>query len=200
MVRRNVIAAMKEIYISEQAFLGLIFATAEVYRRECYGLMFGYALEEKIIVEGAIAYQTAERKFSTVALYERQSRVIQGIISRFPKYEYLGEFHSHPDYRGRAGLVGLTPDDLVDLQEHEIHLVIAINPRRRGVAWGTNADGTLSGTLGDHHFRIGGYHIRYAVGTRPQKKAKGDSRPRPRRPRIFRARVSCPYAVGLLSG
>ncbi len=191
---------MKEIYISEQAFLGLIFATAEVYRRECYGLMFGYALEEKIIVEGAIAYQTAERKFSEVALYERQGRVVQGIISRFPKYEYLGEFHSHPDYRGRAGLVGLTPDDLADLQEHEIHLVIAINPRRRAVPWSTNADGTLSGTLGDHHFRIGGYHIRYPAGDRTGRSKRAASPRRPPRPRIFRARVSCPYAVGLLSG
>ncbi len=187
---------MKDIYVSEGAFLGMILATAEVYRRECYGLLFGYALDEKVIVEGAIAYQTAERRFSQVSLFERQNRVIQGILARFPKYEYLGEFHSHPDYRGAEGMVGLTRDDLVGMRETEVQLVIAINPRRRTVAWSTNANGTLSGTLGEYHFRIGGYHLR-ALASKP-KPPRG--RRRTPAPRQFRARVACPYAVGLLSG
>ena len=103
---------MKEIYISEQAFLAIVFAAAEVYRRESYGLLFGYALPGKVIVEGALPYQTAERRFSEVSLFERENKIIQSLIARFPKHEYLGEFHSHADYRGREAQAALTPEDL----------------------------------------------------------------------------------------
>jgi len=189
----------REIYISEQAFLGIILATAEVYRRECYGLLFGYSFRGKVIVEGAIAYQSAERGFSQVSLLERQNLVIQRIIARFPKYEYIGEFHSHADYRGAEGDVGLTTDDIIDMQDSEVQLVVAVNPRRRRVAWSTNKTGTLSGTLGDYRFRIGGYYIppqsRKRLGA--AKKKRGRRKPRPR---VYRARVCCPYAVGLLDG
>jgi len=191
---------MKEIYISEQAFLGVILAAAEVYRRECYGLLFGYSLPGKVIVEGAIAYQTAERKFSEVSLFERQNRVIQEIIARFPNYEYLGEFHSHSDFRGREGEAGMTDDDVADMHEGEVALVVAINPRRRRVRWATRRDGTLSGTLGHYGFRIGGYHVCQSAPRLRSLRGKRQDRRRRPRPRYFRARVCCPYAVGLLNG
>ncbi len=175
---------MTDVYVSEHAFLGLIFATAEVYRRECYGLLFGYPLEGKVVVEGAIAYQTAERRFSEVSLYARQSRLIQRVIARFPKYEYLGEFHSHPDYRGREGLAALAEDDMTGMQPGELQLVVAVNPRRRSTPWKTTRQGALAGTLGDHHFRIGGWRV-------PPDAPAETARPR-------RVRVCCPYAVGLL--
>lgn len=185
---------MDEIYLSEQAFLSVILSAAEVYGRECYGLLFGYSLPGKTIVEGAIAYQTAERKFSQVSLYERQHKIIQRVIHEFPKHAYVGEFHSHPYFRGAAGDVGLGPDDLAGIAEPEIQLVVAINPRKRSVRWSTNRDGTLSGTLAGHHFRIAGYQVRpreKAASARPSKKD---------RPRLGRARVYCPYAVGLNPG
>jgi proteasome lid subunit RPN8/RPN11 len=192
---------MKDIYISEQAFLGIIFAAAEVYRRECYGFLFGYALPGKVIVEGALPYQTAERRFSEVSLFERENKVIQSVIARFPKHEYLGEFHSHADYRGREAQAALTDDDLLDMHESEIALVVAVNPKRRMVPWAANADGSLSGTLGSWRFTIAGF----ALAPKPRDarslpagagKSRG-SRSTPRRSSL-RARVSCPYAVGLL--
>jgi proteasome lid subunit RPN8/RPN11 len=188
----------REIFISEQAFLSIVLSAAEVYRRECYGLLFGYSLTGKTIVEGAIAYQTAERRFSEVSLFERQNRIIQRVIARFPKYEYLGEFHSHSDYRGSEGEAGLTDADLESMTEGEIALVVAINPRRRSIPWSTNRDGTLSGTLADFRIRIGGYTIRPPATDTRGRRTKHRGRRRTRRPPLRRARVSCPYAVGLL--
>ena len=190
---------MEQIYLSEQAFLGLILSAAEVYGRECYGLLFGYSLPGKTIVEGAIAYQTAERKFSQVSLYERQHKIIQRVIHAFPKHAYVGEFHSHPFFRGAAGDTGLGPGDLFGISEPEIQLVIAINPRRRSVDWSTNRNGALSGTLAGHHFRLAGYHVLPRPGAAKAKRKKG--RPSKKdRPRLVRARVYCPYAVGLNPG
>jgi len=209
----------REIYISEQAFLPVVFAAAEVYRRESYGLLFGYALPGKVIVEGALPYQTAERRFSEVSLFERQNKVIQSLIARFPKHEYLGEFHSHADYRGREAQAALTPEDLDSMTPGEIAIVVAINPKRRMVPWSTNADGSLSGTLGPWRFTIAGFALAPARLSKPADESRlhrGEFHPPGRaagcrslrvpssesrvasRPRILRARVSCPYAVGLL--
>jgi proteasome lid subunit RPN8/RPN11 len=241
----------REIYISEQAFLAIVFAAAEVYRRESYGLLFGYALPGKVIVEGALPYQTAERRFSEVSLFERQNKVIQSLIARFPKHEYLGEFHSHADYRGREAQAALTPEDLDSMTPGEIAIVVAVNPRLRKRPWSTNADGSLSGTLGAWRFTIAAFALAPTRLSPPQRGGMplspspphrggmplspspphrggmplspspphrgGMPSPPPRRsplsrsfrvprsefrvasrPRILRARVSCPYAVGLL--
>jgi len=191
---------VEQVYLSEQAFLSVILSAAEVYGRECYGLLFGYSLPGKTIVEGAIAYQTAERKFSQVALYERQLKIIQRVIHAFPKHEYVGEFHSHPYFRGAAGDVGLGPDDLAGIAEPEIQLVVAINPRKRSVRWSTNRDGTLSGTLAGHHFRLAGYQIRPRGDAQTASRTRKRGRRKAPRPRLVRARVYCPYAVGLNPG
>jgi len=212
----------REITISEQAFLAIVVAAAEVYRRESYGLLFGYALPGKAIVSGALPYQTAERRFSEVSLFERQNKVIQSLIARFPKHEYLGEFHSHADFRGREAQAALTPEDLDSMTPGEIALVVAVNPRRRNVPWAVNADGALSGTLGPWRFTLAGFTL---APPRPSKPADESRRSRDEsagtrrsplrlpfrtpnsalrtphscpRPRIRRARLSCPYAVGLL--
>jgi hypothetical protein len=190
---------VEAIYISEQAFLSVILSAAEVYNRECYGLLFGYSLPGKTIVEGAIAYQTAERKFSQVSLYERQHKIIQRVIHEFPKHAYVGEFHSHPFFRGAAGDVALGPEDAFGIREPEIQLVVAINPRKRSVRWSTNRTGTLSGTLAGFHFRIAGYHVLPREQTKTKGKP-GRRRSKKDRPRLVRARVFCPYAVGLNPG
>ncbi len=188
---------MKQMYLSEPALVGMILASAEVYRRECYGLLVGRARAGGTRVEGAIAYQTAERTFSGVSLCERPNRVIQDIVNRFPrhKHAYIGEFHSHPDYGGRDGIVGLTAADVAGVGPDEIQVVIAIHRRRRHVRWSTRRDGTLSGTLGDYHFKIGGYQVRRGAGGRAGGKG---ARP-PRARRLLRVRVSCAYAVRFLN-
>lgn len=188
---------MKRMSLSEPAFLGMILASAEVYRRECYGLLVGRARPGGTRVEGAIAYQTAERTFSGVSLCDRPNRVIQDIVTRFSrhKHAYIGEFHSHPDYGGRDGVVGLTAADVAGVGESEIQVVIAIHRRRRHVRWSTRRDGTLSGTLGDYHFKIGAYQVRRGPGGRADRKSGRG----PQAARLLRVRVSCAYAVRFLN-
>jgi len=112
--------------------------------------------------------------------------------------DHRGGGHRVPD-GGAAGDTGLGPGDLFGISEPEIQLVIAINPRRRSVRWSTNRNGALSGTLAGHHFRIAGYHVLPRPDAAKTKRKKG--RPSKKdRPRLVRARVYCPYAVGLNPG
>jgi len=193
---------MKQMSLSEPALLAMILSSAEVYRRECYGLLVGRSGPRRTRVEGAIAYQTAERKFSGVTLYDRPNRVIQDIVGRLPrrKHAYLGEFHSHPDYRGRDGIVSLTRADIAGVGENEVQIVIAIHRKRRHVPWATRRDGSLSGTLGDYHFKIGGYQVRHASAGRGNRKRAGRQGRRRSKPRLVRIRILCPYAVRALNG
>src|SRR5438477_645908 len=55
--------------------------------------------------------------------------------------------------------------------------IITANDKRRSSTWQYNGDGTLSGTVDDYHFRIGGYYL--------------DEFSRSKRANIF-----CPYAIG----
>jgi hypothetical protein len=50
-----------KLFLSESAFMGLILSSIEVYKKECLGLLLGYKLEDRFIVEYTVAYQSAKR-------------------------------------------------------------------------------------------------------------------------------------------
>ena len=41
------------VYLSENAFVDLLLSSAEVYKKECFGFLPGYKLEDRFIVEHA---------------------------------------------------------------------------------------------------------------------------------------------------
>jgi hypothetical protein len=140
-----------EVYISSNAFWALLISAIEVYKRECFGLLIGYRDSGNIyIVEHAISYQTANRRHTSVEKNGRASKRMEKFLANLPHLSLVGDFHSHTGW-----------GDL----------------KRRAGAWQYNGDGTLSGTVDDYHFRIGGYYL--------------DASSRPKRANIF-----CPYAIG----
>jgi len=61
-----------KVFLSEAAFMGLVLSSIEVYKKECLGLLLGYKLEDRYIVEYSVAYQSAK---SMVHLKVFQNRV-----------------------------------------------------------------------------------------------------------------------------
>ena len=57
-----------EAYLSENAFVGLLVSTVEVYRRECFGILLGHRESDRIMVDFVVPYQSAVRKFQEVHL------------------------------------------------------------------------------------------------------------------------------------
>ena len=41
----------------------------------------------------------------------------------------------------------------------QVYIIIVANDKRRASTWQYNGDGTLSGTVDDYHFRLGGYYL-----------------------------------------
>ncbi len=167
-----------EVYISANAFWALLISTIEVYKRECFGLLLGYRDSNNIyIVEHAISYQTANRRHTSVEKNGRASRRIEKFLANLPHLSLIGDFHSHTAWGELKGVGNLSNQDVVDMVHGNLYMIITANDKRRASEWKYNGDGTLSGTVDDYHFRIGGYYL--------------DESSRAKRANIF-----CPYAIG----
>ena len=55
-----------KVYLSENAFMGLLLSSAEVFRNESLGYLLGYRLDDRFIVEHAFSLQTARRRRSFI--------------------------------------------------------------------------------------------------------------------------------------
>src|ERR1700756_3084707 len=166
-----------EVYISSNAFWALLISAIEVYKRECFGLLLGYRDNNNYIVEHAISYQTANRRHTSVEKNGRASRRINKFLANLPHLSLIGDFHSHTGWGDLKGVGIPSTQDLCDMSPENLYIIIVANDKRRSTGWQYNGDGTLSGTVDDYHFRIGGYYL--------------DEFSRPKRTDIF-----CPYAIG----
>jgi proteasome lid subunit RPN8/RPN11 len=167
-----------DVYISANAFWALLISAIEVYKRECFGILLGYRDNSNIyIVEHAISYQTAQRRHTSVEKNGRASKRVQKFLANLPHLSLIGDFHSHTGWGDLKGVGVLSDQDVHDMASDQFYLIIVANDKRRSSSWQYNGDGTLSGTVDDYHFRLGGYYL--------------DEASRPKRANIF-----CPYAIG----
>jgi len=166
-----------EVYISSNAFWALLISAIEVYKRECFGLLLGYRDSSNYILEHAISYQTANRRHTSVEKNGRASRRIEKFLTNLPHLSLIGDFHSHTGWGELKGVGNLSTQDVIDMVHGNLYVIIVANDKRRNSAWQYNGDGTLSGTVDDYHFRIGGYYLDNFS-------------------RVKRANIFCPYAIG----
>lgn len=167
-----------EVYISANAFGALLISAIEVYKKECFGIVLGYRDGSNIyIMEHAISYQTANRRHTSVERNGRASRRMHKFLANLPHLSVIGDFHSHTGWGDLKGVGVLSTQDVCDMTPGYVSIIIVANDKRRTSAWQYNGDGTLSGTIDEYHFRIGGYYL--------------DEFSRAKRASIF-----CPYAIG----
>ena len=97
--------------------------------------------------------------------------------SNLPQLSLIGDFHSHTGWGDLRGVGIPSTQDIIDMSPEHLNIILVVNDKRRASAWQYNGDGTLSGTVDDYHFRIGGYYLdEYS--------------------RVKRANIFCPYAIG----
>jgi len=166
-----------EIFLSDKAFMGIILSSVEVYKNECHGALLGIQTPGRIIVEYAIPFQAAERKFVEVTPnWRRELKVIE-ILPKLIHLQKLGYFHSHPQFGNKRGVASLSEADKDYMQGGEAEIVVAINDAKKSLRWRESKNG-LSGALGKYNIVIAGFYKRKKDG------------------RIMNYRVLCPYGVG----
>lgn len=165
------------IFLSDRAFLSLLLSSVEVYKLECLGILLGFRTKRLIVVEYAIPYQTAKRKFCEVTPNWKKELKVTSVLPELVHMQILGTFHSHPQFGEERGVAKLSDCDKDSLKSGNIEIVVAINDKKKSFSWAETKDG-LAGTIGDYHVVIAGFYKR----TSDQK--------------IMNYRVVCPYAVG----
>lgn len=165
-----------EIYLSENAFVGLLVSTIEVYRRECFGILLGQNTPGRALVDFVVPYQTANRKFREVHVDLMRSQRVELAVRSTSRWECLGDYHSHPMYGTVRATTSLSKVDRKFFKDGNVAIVVAINDSARQQRWNYVRGGGLSGTINGYNTRIAGY---YRTGSS-----------------IERAPIHCPYAIG----
>jgi proteasome lid subunit RPN8/RPN11 len=157
------------LYLSENAFLGVVLAAVEVFNKECLGILTGYRSGGTgVVVQRAVALQSAARTPGEVRPnIAARRRVSQALASLSTLERPLGWFHSHPNQRLEPALHHLSAADGDSLDVGEMELVAAIWPRRRSQVWSYNPrTHTLAGSLGDHNLKLTAW-LKTDAGRRP---------------------------------
>jgi proteasome lid subunit RPN8/RPN11 len=170
------------VYISENAFIGLLLSSAEVYKKECLGFLLGYRLEDRFIVEHAFTVQTANRRHKGVIYNTKNHRKIEPILARFDKLQIIGDFHSHTQFGLTKGLPIPSPEDIKEMLPGHVYLIVAINNNQKTMPWGENRDGTISGSISEFFFKISAYFLNGVTSN------GGNS--------VKRAKIHCPFPPG----
>jgi proteasome lid subunit RPN8/RPN11 len=165
-----------EVFLTENAFLGLLVSTIEVYRRECFGILLGHTSPERVTVEYVVPYQTARRKFQEVHMDWKRSDRIEEAVRTVSRWECVGDYHSHPMYGDARGTTKLSKTDRGSFPANNLSLVVAINDCARSHRWNYVKEQMLSGSINGYSIRIGAYYKDGEV--------------------INRAALVSPYAVG----
>ncbi len=165
-----------DLYLSENAFVGLLVSTIEVYRKECFGVLLGQSTSDRILVDFVAPYQTANRKFREVHVDLMRSQRVEEAVRSTSRWECVGDYHSHPMYGTVRATTTLSKVDKSFFKEGHVAIVVAINDSVRQQRWNYVQGGGMSGSINGYNIRIAGYH-----------KANGT---------IERAPIHCPYAIG----
>ena len=168
-----------EIYLGENAFVGLLVSTIEVYRKECFGVLLGHSTPERVVVDFVVPYQTANRKFREVHVDYKRSQRVGEAVQTISQWECVGDYHSHPMYGTIRATTALSKVDRHFFDKDSVAIVVAINDISRHQKWSYVKGGGISGSINGYSIRIGGYH----------KKSEDQ---------IERVPVLCPYAIGFL--
>lgn len=165
-----------EVYLSENAFVGLLVSTVEVYRRECFGVLLGHREPERIMVDFVVPYQSAKRKFQEVHMDWQRGQRVEEAVRAASRWELVGDYHSHPMYGEKKGTTRLSRVDMDDFRDEATSIIVAINDGHRRQRWGYVEGGLVAGSINGYLLRLAAYH------------KSGDD--------IFRVPLICPYAVG----
>ena len=171
-----------KVYLSENAFMGLLLSSAEVFKKESLGYLLGYRLDDRFIIENAFSLQTARRKRRGVMFHRRDQKKIEPILSNFKKLQIVGDFHSHTPYGNEKGIAIPSPIDIKGMEADNLYIIVAINELEVSKSWNENKDGSISGSMGSFFFKISAYYYPY-VKSVPRK-----------------APIYCPFPPGLKVG
>tara|TARA_Y100000310_G_C20701599_1_gene830455 strand:- start:6648 stop:7196 length:549 start_codon:yes stop_codon:yes gene_type:complete len=150
---------MAKVVIRNDAFVGLISSCVEVYRKEAFGIVFGYKKGEEYVVKEILPFQTARRGYTSASLKPSKEKALNKILACMSKNSIIGDYHSHPGEVYET-LSGEDVYDIVRRKRDYISLLVSIKVASRYQKWKYTKDG-LTGTVGKYYFKIKAFEFDY---------------------------------------
>jgi proteasome lid subunit RPN8/RPN11 len=135
--------------IRESALISVIATVAEVYKKECYGILLGRVYRNAYRITNAIAIQRADRLYTSVEVGYNHFQSILKNLEHLPKFKIIGEFHSHPQFGSRRGVAKLSKEDIEDTGLGPLQIVVAANDVVTKRKWKATKEGHINGSLGN---------------------------------------------------
>lgn len=157
------------VYIEREPFLNMILASIETFDRECLGEIYGKPLSRAsncFHISNAIAIQLAKkRKNSEIEQSKASKKRMGDIHGQYPNlYPKIGDFHSHPEWRGRHRLAEMSPTDIEDMKRNKEDLKVCIvikisHINKERIIWESASDGGIRGSLGEYKFHVNAFRL-----------------------------------------
>ncbi len=122
------------VYISSDSFVSLVSSSAESYRKEVGGLLFGDIFQtknKKLIVHQAIPLLSAEQTKTSVTYHQIRTPRVTKMWDDLSTYWPIGEFHSHPESKGNRHNPSPSDDDIKCIKDDNIELIVSIRKSNR---------------------------------------------------------------------
>lgn len=138
----------------------MVSSSIEVFHQETLGYLLGHRTETGFVVEYAIPFQTVERGYAHATMNEeRIDRIVRMIDPLSIDVKLIGAFHSHTQFGDLRATPIPSDTDLFSMVAGYVHLIVAVNHKKKDAHWQENRDDTISGTIDDYHVKIAGYVV-----------------------------------------
>lgn len=150
------------VHVRREAFLNILLSSAEIFKRECLGIVFGYSptrLRNHYLVTNVIDIKGVRVRLNKEVWQSKKSDKVLGEIFKDAQsvFRPLGSFHSHPEWGSTRGVAEMNEEDIQNMssEKEKLSFIIAISSRKKGSApWEVQPDGTIKGSLAKFNFHI----------------------------------------------
>jgi len=157
----------------------MVTAAVEAYPQETLGVLIGLRTAAKILIQYAVAYQTAKRARHKVEAHLKRSQRTNHFLQEVTHLEVVGDFHSHPEVSvDKISSAMLSKTDKDSIVVKHLGMVVAIDKDAKKREWKHLPKGSLKGCVFPYSLKITSWF-----------KMKGD--------KIEIAKIHCPFALGL---
>jgi len=157
----------------------MVTAAVETYPDETLGVLIGLRTAERILVQYAVAYQTARRSRDEVQVHPKRSQRTDQFLEKVTHLEVVGDFHSHPEVPvDKTSSIRLSKPDKDSMLAKNLGIIVAINMDENRREWKHLSKGSLKGCV-----------YPYSIKMTPWLKTE--------RNEFKIAKIHCPFALGL---
>ena len=155
------------VHVRREPFLNMILSSAEIFRRECLGIVFGYLptrSKNHFLVTNVIDIKSFKVRLNKeIEQSKKSAQVFKGIFEQAESiFRPIGSFHSHAEWGSHKGVAELGDEDIKNMSSEGemLNFIIAISSREKGSApWEIQPDGSIKGSLYKFNFHIAAYML-----------------------------------------